>query len=141
MGSEEDMGNLSKHRIGQVLYHQVHPMSLGPAKRKQCTRLGLAGLERDSRPSEGATEADVLPVMSAFIHKKGFPFRNRMNLYAMRFQVVGKRLLDIEYFPMSFGGLFFKAVKDLVDVSGVGHGAIEIRRQVLDRFGFRNPAD
>ena len=69
-----------------------------PNKGQQSPGLRLAGLEGNPRPPELAAQANVLPIMSAFVHKKGFPFGNRMNLDAMRFQVIGKRLLDDSIF-------------------------------------------
>ena len=70
MRSEKDVRNLGKHRVGQILDHQVHPVGLGPASAEDGAGLRLARLERDPGPAEFAAEPDQLPVMRALVEKQ-----------------------------------------------------------------------
>ena len=93
--TEQDVRNLSEHGVSQILHHQAHPMSLGPAKREHGPGLGLAGLEGDPVPPQFPSQADVLPIMSAFVHKERFSIGQAMHWNPMHFEVVGKGLFDV----------------------------------------------
>ena len=90
------MRNLSQHWIGQILDHQRHPVRLGPTQTQQRTGLCFAGLQRNTGPSKFSTERHVLPIMRTFVQEEWLSSRHAGDIDLVGFQVIGKRLLDVE---------------------------------------------
>ena len=66
MPGEEDVRHLSQHGIRQVLNHEAHAVSFGPAGAQQRARLRFAGFQRYSGPPQFA------PKFHQFRRYRGF---------------------------------------------------------------------
>ena len=100
MRGEQGVGNLRQHRVGEVLHHELHPVSTSPTEAKQRPSLGLASLEGDAVPAQRASQSNEGPVMGAFIEEEGNHFAYCVHWNWMRFQIVGEGLFHVgQFFP------------------------------------------
>ncbi len=116
VSGEQDVRNLSKHGVTEVLDHEAHAVGLGPAGAENCSRLGFACFQGDAGPSQFAAQTNHAPVVRAFVEEEGLAARDAADIDRMLLELVGKGLLDVENHSVDSGMSVAKFIENFVNV-------------------------